>query len=395
MMQRLFVDMDGTLAVFQPITKLETLYEQGYFYDLKPNTNVVEAIRNITANQEVEVYILSSVLSDSEYALEEKNAWLDKYLPEIPRDHRIFPPCGQDKKDFIPDKIRRNDYLLDDYTTNLLLWQPPARGIKLLNGINHSSGTWRYDRIRYDKTAGIIEKDILSVMQGQQHIFDDKPEAHKQELLPYSLNLISSVPGYYDKENTFIGIANKEFLYIRFVDSDKVLFGRVLKTDPNILIVDEVNGESHYLSPGTKIVGHFDRLGRELYRDHIEDVNTDKLYTWPSTWDAHNTYFDPTNNDQAESFRTSEGMTFCYRGVPPDADKMFGMIRFYEHGALVETVYLHSQKTFDEWVEDSQGRTFSAFVNPQYRELLKFNKPCLNQAKDEKRKQPNHEDLER
>lgn len=181
-MQRLFVDMDGTLAVFQPVTKLETLYEQGYFFDLKPNTNVVEAIRNITTNQEVEVYILSSVLSDSEYALEEKNAWLDKYLPEISRDHRIFPPCGQDKKDYIPDSIRRNDYLLDDYTTNLLLWQPPARGIKLLNGINHSSGTWRYDRIRYDKTAGIIEKDILSVMQGQQHIFDSKPEAHNETL---------------------------------------------------------------------------------------------------------------------------------------------------------------------------------------------------------------------
>jgi 5'(3')-deoxyribonucleotidase len=175
MMQRLFVDMDGTLAVFQPVDKLETLYEQGYFFDLKPNSNVVNAIRDIASRHQVEVFILSSVLSDSEYALDEKNAWLDKYLPEITRDHRIFPPCGQDKKDYIPDGIRRSDYLLDDYTANLILWQPPARGIKLLNGINHSSGTWKYDRIRYDKPAATIEDDILSVMQGELHIFDNKP----------------------------------------------------------------------------------------------------------------------------------------------------------------------------------------------------------------------------
>ena len=33
---RLFVDMDGTLAVFNRIDKLETLYERGYFADLTP-----------------------------------------------------------------------------------------------------------------------------------------------------------------------------------------------------------------------------------------------------------------------------------------------------------------------------------------------------------------------
>lgn len=180
-MQRLFVDMDGTLAVFQPVTKLETLYEQGYFFDLKPNLDVVTAIRNIATDHSVEVYILSSVLSDSVYALAEKNAWLDKYLPEIPRDHRVFPPCGQDKKDYIPDGVRRDDYLLDDYTNNLLLWQPPARGIKLLNGINHSSGTWKYDRIRYDKPAATIADDILSVMQGELHIFDNKPQCKNSD----------------------------------------------------------------------------------------------------------------------------------------------------------------------------------------------------------------------
>ena len=44
---RLFIDMDGTLAKFQTVDTLEKLYEKGYFYNLPPNENVVEAIRNI------------------------------------------------------------------------------------------------------------------------------------------------------------------------------------------------------------------------------------------------------------------------------------------------------------------------------------------------------------
>ena len=82
--KRLFVDMDGTLAVFKPVDELETLYEQGYFLNLQPQENVVEAIREIiTKHPEIEVNILSAYLSDSEYALAEKNKWLDRYLPEI------------------------------------------------------------------------------------------------------------------------------------------------------------------------------------------------------------------------------------------------------------------------------------------------------------------------
>ena len=49
---RLFVDMDGTLAVFNRIDKLETLYERGYFADLTPQVNVVEAVRILQARSE-------------------------------------------------------------------------------------------------------------------------------------------------------------------------------------------------------------------------------------------------------------------------------------------------------------------------------------------------------
>lgn len=128
MKPRLFVDMDGTLAVFKKIDTLETLYERNYFLTLEPQMNVVNAVRNIIENNtDIEVFILSAVLSDSKYALAEKNDWLDRYLPEIDMQHRIFPPCGEDKKDYIPMGVRPNDCLLDDYTKNLVLWCPPGR----------------------------------------------------------------------------------------------------------------------------------------------------------------------------------------------------------------------------------------------------------------------------
>lgn len=178
--KRLFVDMDGTLAVFTPVDELETLYEKGYFLNLKPHENVVAAIKEIiTKHPEVEVNILSAYLSDSKYALEEKNKWLDKYLPEIDSKHRVFVPCGTDKKEGIPNGVSKDDFLLDDYTKNLNDWQPPARGIKLLNGINHTRGTWTYDRIRHDRGASDLANGIVSIVHGKSRVYDKK----KQSLL--------------------------------------------------------------------------------------------------------------------------------------------------------------------------------------------------------------------
>lgn len=172
--QRLFVDMDGTLAVFTPVDTLETLYEEGYFLHLKPQQNVVDAVKQIiTNNPEIEVFILSAYLSDSAYALKEKNAWLDHFLPELDQKHRIFMPCGCDKKQAIQGGIRSNDYLLDDYTANLNAWEPPAKGIKLLNGINHTKGTWLKNRIRMNRKPQELANIIVSVMKGKSKIYDD------------------------------------------------------------------------------------------------------------------------------------------------------------------------------------------------------------------------------
>lgn len=175
--QRLFVDMDGTLAVFNPVAELEELYEEGYFKNLSPMRNVLDGVRNILSSRpEIEVYILSSYFSDSRYALEEKKEWIKTYIPEMPEGNCIFVPCGMDKAAFVPGGIRTGDYLLDDYSQNLKSWEPPAKGIKLLNGINGNHGTWKGERISYERTPEEIEELIVRTMKEHIPVYDALPK---------------------------------------------------------------------------------------------------------------------------------------------------------------------------------------------------------------------------
>lgn len=174
---RLLLDLDGTAAEFKQVNTLETLYEEGYFRNLKPNENVIEAVKQIIyLHPEIEVYVMSSVLTDSKFALKEKNEWIDEYLPQIDKEHRIFPPCGENKLDYVPGEIRETDHLLDDYTNNLVLWEPPAKGIKLLNGINHTHETWTGNMLRYDRSAGELANNIVGIMKGELFVQDEKPQ---------------------------------------------------------------------------------------------------------------------------------------------------------------------------------------------------------------------------
>lgn len=145
MSNRIFIDMDGVLAKFSHVSSEEQLYEQGYFANLAPVPTVIDNVKQYMAEHtDSEVHILSAYLKDSPYALQEKNQWLDKYLPEIDAAHRIFCPCGEPKSQYIKHGIRDTDILLDDYTKNLLDWKAQGGiGVKLLNGINHTQGTWK------------------------------------------------------------------------------------------------------------------------------------------------------------------------------------------------------------------------------------------------------------
>lgn len=166
--QRIFVDMDGTLAEFKPCRYLETLMEKGYFARLRPLDHVVQAVQIHATEPYFEVYILSAYLADSPYALAEKQAWLDQYLPEIDHDHRIFCECGQDKALYIPGGMREGDCLLDDYTANLQKWEKAGgKGIKLINGINGRRGTWQGAKVYADREPEGLAIDIEKAMASE------------------------------------------------------------------------------------------------------------------------------------------------------------------------------------------------------------------------------------
>lgn len=140
----LFIDMDGTLAVWKPATP-EELTQPHYFAMLPVNGNVVKALRLLRDehdDQDVEIYILSAVLPETK-AEEDKKVWLSKHCPYIDSDHQIFVPYGENKAEYVKQMLgvdMKACYLLDDYSKNVKEWAA-AGGIpvKLFNGINGKS----------------------------------------------------------------------------------------------------------------------------------------------------------------------------------------------------------------------------------------------------------------
>jgi len=174
--QRVFFDLDGVCALWQPVAEDE-LYEEGYYRNLPPYENVVKAINDITQeNPEVEVYVLSKYLTGSKYALKEKEEWVKEHLPNIPVENQIFVPYSKNKFEYIPDGLRETDYLIDDYTNNFEGWQPPAKAIKLLNGINNTKGTWQGAKISAFRDSESLKNALLDVIKNGAEIKDLPPQ---------------------------------------------------------------------------------------------------------------------------------------------------------------------------------------------------------------------------
>lgn len=148
--QRIFIDMDGTLCEWR-YACIEEVAAKGYFLSLAPQQKVVDAVRKIIKTGKYEVAVLSSVFND-DHSIQEKNAWLDEYLPEIKT--RIYVPYGEKKKDYISCPVK-SDVLLDDFSKNLHEWH--GIGIKVLNGINGTKGTWKGFLVN-----GLADEDVIS-----------------------------------------------------------------------------------------------------------------------------------------------------------------------------------------------------------------------------------------
>ena len=164
---RLFFDIDGTLAEYK-FEGIEAYYDKGFFLELKPHEKVIKLAQEIISNhKEIEVFTLSAVYTDSRYSVRDKNDWLDRNLPEIDMEHRIFTPCGQNKTDYLPGGLMPLDVLIDDFSPNLFKWRGFA-AIKMRNGINGTKNTWKGYSIDKDADVSTNVAYILNVFKAYQ-----------------------------------------------------------------------------------------------------------------------------------------------------------------------------------------------------------------------------------
>ena len=162
-MKRLFVDMDGTLTVFNPnATENQIMGEHGYYAHLDPHPGLVNAIYDLVARNLTEVFILSAVTN--EVAKNQKNYWLNCYLPLIDDKHRLFIPYGTDKNAFL--NPNENDFLLDDFSKNLHSWK--GVGIKCRNCVNGTKGTWKSFSIDANDDEETLLNNLLLIMASDE-----------------------------------------------------------------------------------------------------------------------------------------------------------------------------------------------------------------------------------
>lgn len=55
--KNLFIDMDGTLCDFIPCSDVDILYEEGYFFNLNPRVEFIEAIKGYIKETTLTTYI--------------------------------------------------------------------------------------------------------------------------------------------------------------------------------------------------------------------------------------------------------------------------------------------------------------------------------------------------
>lgn len=192
--KRLLVDMDGTLARFHDQANyLERMFEKDFFRELEPFTNMVEGVRQFMQDHpDVEVFIVSArVIGEPPYCEVEKNAWLDRYLPEIDRAHRIFTDIGHSKAEYLPGGATKDDYLLDDYNKGLNLFlYDGGSAIKCHNNINQ-------------RGLGAYGGEKGQLWTGAMVHVDDRPEM-------ISAELAQSMGLSYDRRKVFDAYADKE-----------------------------------------------------------------------------------------------------------------------------------------------------------------------------------------
>ena len=136
----IYIDMDGVQAVYGKNDTVEEMGQPGYFRNRPVQQNVIELIEALNIDEQINLIILSSVFRD-DHSAADKLLWLmERDLGDV---RVCFVPEGESKSDYAVTSGL--NILIDDFSKNLFAWEskgPGFVGIKFLNGINGTNGTW-------------------------------------------------------------------------------------------------------------------------------------------------------------------------------------------------------------------------------------------------------------
>jgi hypothetical protein len=161
MKAKIFFDMDGVLAKWDTASSVEDTFLPGYFLSRDADASMVESLNGLI-RRGYDVHVLSAVYPGAIYQ-EEKRQWL---LNNGITAEPIFLPCGDNKANYVALEAGQKGILIDDYTRNLNLWESSGTafvGIKYLNGINSTKGTWRGFRVSHKMDVPHIVNTIAAI----------------------------------------------------------------------------------------------------------------------------------------------------------------------------------------------------------------------------------------
>ncbi len=300
--KRLFVDMDGVMSrLHDRINYLERMFEKNFFRDLEPFENMVEAVKIFKeTHPEVKVYVLSATVNgEPPYCEEEKHAWLDKHLPEIPKEQRIFTPMGKHKAEFVPGGLTKDDYLLDDYNKGLYQFMyDGGRAIKCHNNINQKGlgayggqrgNMWVGPMVHTDDKPDLIaaeisahmglEYDLNRVIKAYSDVVEEYPEINFNHINSTQYNPLNVIRRY---------AGNDDFYEVTLNEQDGFRIPQFLLTSicSNLYGVPDFNRmfiEPDKLYKDVKLALEQAKLpviGQVNYRDENAKVKNKAFYTW-------------------------------------------------------------------------------------------------------------------
>lgn len=163
---KLFFDLDDTLARFNfgSKTPLEAMHKKGYFLNLKPHT-LTHEVNRLAKDFPDNIFIVSACIT--EISKSEKEAWVEKWLPNVALENVFLVDVGANKAEYITHRtnefIDRNSVLIDDYSKNIYDWEMMGgTAVKRVNSFNDNRGIEYKYKFRTIKQFYKVLNDITA-----------------------------------------------------------------------------------------------------------------------------------------------------------------------------------------------------------------------------------------